>query len=80
MDKQTFLIKFLKFAGGFEIYLAFNFFSMGFIMPMFGIEPGLPLFYQMAGVELFILGYLLWYSARDVERYLVITRKIINRS
>ncbi len=71
-DKHTFLIKFLKFAGGFEIYLAINFAFMGYYMPWFGLEAGMPLFYQMAAVELFILGFLLWYSSKDVERYLII--------
>jgi len=71
--KQKLLIFLIKFAGGFELYLSLNFFSMGYFLPKwFGLEPGMPLFYQMAGVELAILGFLVWYSARDIERYLVI--------
>ncbi len=71
--KQKLLIFLLKFAGLAEIYFAFNFLRMGYYLPeWYGLEPGLPLFYQMCGVELGIFGFLLWYSARDIERYLVI--------
>ncbi len=38
----------------------------------FEIPLGLPFFYQFTGVELLILGFLLWYSAKDIERFLPI--------
>ncbi len=72
-DKQAILLACIKYGGIFELFLAGLIFSAGSILPhWFGIETGLPLLYQMAGVELFILGFLLWYSAKDIERYLII--------
>ena len=44
-----------------------------FFVTFFKIEyNSLPLFYQFAAVELIILGFLLWWSARDIKRYLII--------
>ena len=44
----------------------------GYITDYLLLPGGLPLFYQLAAVELMILGFLLVYSARDIDRYLVI--------
>ncbi len=71
--KKRFLVGFIKFGGILEIAIGIGMFFMGYFEQIyeFGTD-SLPLFYQFAGVELLILGYLLWYSARDIERYKVI--------
>lgn len=71
--KKVFLEKFIRYGGRLELSIAVVFFCMGYIEEYlkFGTH-SLPLFYQFAAVELLILGYLLWYSARDIERYTVI--------
>ncbi len=71
--KKAFLEKFIRFGGRLEISIAIVMFFMGPIESMLKLGTNsLPFFYQFAGVELIILGYLLWYSARDIERYKVI--------
>ncbi len=76
--KKAFLEKFLRFGGRLELSIAVFFFFMGYVEAYLKLEVNgvptnsLPLFYQFAAVELLILGYLLWYSAKDIERYLVI--------
>lgn len=76
--KKEFLAKFIRFGGRLEIGIAIVFFFMGYIEEYLKLElngvsiNSLPLFYQFAGVELLILGFLLWYSAKDLERYTVI--------
>lgn len=72
MDKNTFLVKFIKFNGWVELFLAVMFFFMEYITEFLGLDKGIPLFYQFAAVELLILGFLLLYSARDIKRYLII--------
>jgi len=72
MGKRTFLVKFIKFAGWFELFLATMILCMGYVVDYLGLPKGLPFFYQFAAVELYILGYLLLYSARDIEKYAVI--------
>ena len=70
--QKTLLIILLKFGGWFEIGLGVMFFFTGYITDYLLLPEGLPLFYQLAAVELMILGFLLVYSARDIDRYLVI--------
>jgi hypothetical protein len=70
--KKTVLIILLKFGGWFEMGLAVMFLFSGYITDYLLLPGGLPLFYQLAAVELMILGFLLLYSARDIDRYLVI--------
>ena len=70
--KKTVLIRVVKFGGWFEMGLAVMFFFTGYITDHLLLPGGLPLFYQLAAVELMILGFLLVYSARDIDRYLVI--------
>lgn len=72
MEKRTFLITFIKFAGWFELFLATMMLFMGYVVDYLDLPKGLPFFYQFAAVELYILGYLLLYSARDIEKYSVI--------
>lgn len=61
----------LKFSGYFEIIMGIFFI---FIHPVFQILGyiTIPLFNQLGGVELVILGFLLVYSARDIEKYIII--------
>lgn len=71
--KQRFLVSFIKFGGRLEISIAVVFFFMGYIEEYLKLGTNsLPLFYQFAAVELLLLGYLLWYSARDIEQYKII--------
>ena len=78
MDKKTketqkkWFIILLKFGGWFEVGLGVMFLFAGHITDYLLLPGGLPLFYQLAAVELMILGFLLLYSARDIDRYLVI--------
>ena len=72
MDKDSFLRGFLIFSGYLEIgFGLFFIFFMDFFLKTLGL-PNLPLFSQMAGLELSLLGFLLLYSARDIEKYLII--------
>jgi hypothetical protein len=72
MDKKGFLKGFLIFSGIFEIFLAFLFiFFMDFFVRGMGLS-SVPLFSQMAGVELLILGFLLVYCTKDIETYVII--------
>ncbi len=43
-----------------------------YVFGFFDLQLGIPFFYTFAGIELLILGYLLWYSARNIETYLAI--------
>ncbi len=72
MDKKGFLKGFLIFSGILEIFLAILFiFFMDSIVRGIGLS-SVPLFSQMAGVELLILGFLLVYCTKDIETYLII--------
>jgi len=72
MDTKRFLKGFLIFSGIFEIFLAILFiFFMDFLVRGMGLS-SVPLFSQMAGVELLILGFLLVYCTKDIEKYVVI--------
>jgi len=71
--KRQFLQKLVRFGGWLEMSIAMVVFLMGYIEVELKLGTNsLPFFYQFAGVELFILGFLLWYSARDIKRYKVI--------
>lgn len=71
MNNEKFLIKFIKFSGWLEIIFGGLFFFMDFIFKSLGI-PNSPFFSIASGVMMMILGYLLWFSARDIKRYLII--------
>lgn len=64
-----FLRRFLQFSGILEMIIALGFFSLKFFQALLPFDLGIPLFYLFSAVTFFILGFLLWYSARDVERY-----------
>ena len=71
MHKEEFLIKFIKFSGWLEIGIGIGFLFMD---PLFSLLdlPNSPFFSLASGVMLIILGYLLCYSARDLEKFLII--------
>ncbi|MHA1300070.1 MAG: hypothetical protein ACTSO9_11670 [Candidatus Helarchaeota archaeon] len=72
MDKDNFLKGFIFFSGCFEILVSFLFiFLMDFVVKSIGLS-SIPLFSQIAGVELFILGTLLVYSTRDLKKFIII--------
>lgn len=71
MDKELFLTKYLKFSGWLEIGIAVLFFFMPLIFGLLEL-PISPFFSTSAAVMLLILGFLLWYSAKDIERYTII--------
>ncbi|MHA1673368.1 MAG: hypothetical protein ACTSYI_07050 [Promethearchaeota archaeon] len=67
--------RFIQFCGILEIFVALGFFFVEFFsdaLALVGIDISFPLFYLFAAVEFLILGFLLWYSARDLHRYRVI--------
>lgn len=68
---DRFLIKWLKFSGWLEIALAILFFTMDSMFQIL-IVPNSLFFSSASGVMLFFLGFLLWFSAKDVERFLII--------
>ena len=72
VDSEEFLISYVKFSGWLEIGFGVLFLFMGPIFELLGI-PVSPFFPLAAGVMIITLGFLLWYSARDLERYLIIT-------
>jgi hypothetical protein len=71
MNTNNFLVKFLKICGLLEIILGVAFFFMEPILASVGVATA-GFFNVMAGVELLMLGSLLWYSARDIQRYIII--------
>ncbi|MBD3229848.1 MAG: hypothetical protein GF329_16820 [Candidatus Lokiarchaeota archaeon] len=68
---EKFLKWFIKFCGIIEIVIGIGFIFMQPLFELISIQT-VPLFLQMAGVELTLLGFLLWYSARDIERFKII--------
>ncbi|NVM05056.1 MAG: hypothetical protein HWN67_22225 [Candidatus Helarchaeota archaeon] len=72
MDKKGFLKGFIIFSGYLEIAFGVVFiFFIDILLKPLGLT-NLPLFYQMAGFFFILLGALLAYSAKDIERYLII--------
>ena len=71
MDIENFLKKFIIFSGWLEIAFGVLFCFMDFIFKLLDI-PNSPFFSIGSGVMMMILGFLLWYSARDLKRYLII--------
>lgn len=73
-DIGKFLKWFLIFSGYLEIAFGIMFmFFMDFFLKMLQL-PSVPLFTQMSGWILFLMGYLLIYSAKDIEKYLIIPK------
>lgn len=68
---EKFLKWFIKFCGLFEIFIGVSFIFMPPLFELIGISCE-PLFIQMAGVELTLLGFLLWYSAKNLLKYRII--------
>jgi len=71
MNNKNFLKKFIIFSGWLEITFGILFFFMDFVFTSLSI-PNSPFFSISSGVMMIILGFLLWFSARDLKRYLII--------
>jgi hypothetical protein len=71
MDKENFLIKFLIFSGWLEIGFGVLFIFMDSIFKTLGVPNSL-FFSSASGVMIMVLGFLLWFSAKDIQRYLII--------
>ena len=71
MNIKNFQKKFIKFSGWLEIAFGVLFCFMDFVFKSLNI-PNSPFFSIGSGVMMMILGFLLWYSARDLKRYLII--------
>jgi len=71
MNTDVSLRKFIIFSGWLEIVFGVLFCFMDFIFKSLDI-PNSPFFSIASGVMMIILGFLLWYSARDLKRYLII--------
>ncbi|MHA1612397.1 MAG: hypothetical protein ACTSVZ_08935 [Promethearchaeota archaeon] len=68
--------RFIQFSGILEILIAIAFFFVELIPETQGLDFistfSFPLFYLFTAVEFLILGFLLWYSAKDLQQYRVI--------
>ncbi len=71
MDKENFLIKFIIFSGWLEIGFGVLFILMDGVFQTLSI-PNSIFFSSASGVMIMLLGILLWYSSKDIERYLII--------
>jgi len=71
MNAKNFLKNFIIFSGWLEIAFGILFLFMDFIFHSLSI-PSSPFFPMASGVMMMILGFLLWFSARDIKRYLII--------
>ena len=71
MRIENFLKKFIIFSGWLEIAFGVLFCFMDFIFKSLNVSNS-PFFSVGSGVMMMILGFLLWYSARDLKRYLII--------
>jgi hypothetical protein len=66
------LVKILLILGGIvEIAIGLFFLGLDFVFEQFGLK-NIPIFTQMAGTFLFCYGILLVYSARDIEKFLIV--------
>ena len=71
MDKNEFLIKFIKFSGWLEIIFGIIFLFVDPFMQILGI-PNFSFWNWFAGVTLFYMGVLLLYSGKDLEKFKII--------
>jgi hypothetical protein len=71
MNANKFLVLFLKFSGLFELSVAILFLFMPQILTSLFI-PNAGFFELFSGITFATVGFLLYYSARDVARFLVI--------
>ena len=71
MKKEEFLIWFIKFSGILEILFGISIIAMTPLMNLLEL-PNFPFWEWSFGLSLASMGILLWYSGRDLERYLII--------
>ncbi len=67
--------RFIQFSGILEILVALGFFFVEMFsdtLATLGVDLSFPLFYLFAAVEFLMLGFLLWYSAKDLHHYRII--------
>ncbi|MHA1229868.1 MAG: hypothetical protein ACTSRP_01160 [Candidatus Helarchaeota archaeon] len=62
---------FLQFCGIVEVIIGLILIFIAPVIEALGLST-IPILNQMAGVEMMILGMLLWYSAKDVKKYMII--------
>ncbi len=73
MDKEEFLPKWINFSGKLEIVFGVVFaLIFPILMNFFGIQSDLTFWIQFSGVSLTFMGIQLYYSARDVEKFVFI--------
>ena len=71
MKKEEFLVWFIKFSGILEIIFGITIIAMTPLMEILEL-PNFPFWEWSFGLALTFMGILLWYSGRDLKKYLVI--------
>jgi len=68
---EKFLKWFIKICGVIEIIIGISFIFLTPVLESIGLNT-IPLMNQLAGVELALFGFLLWHSAKNIEKYQII--------
>ena len=71
MDETQFLRKFIIFSGILEIFLGIMFLFMDSVMQLLGI-PNFFFWNWFGGITTIYMGVLLWYSAKDLDKFTII--------
>ena len=73
--EKSMLLKWLLLIGGyFELIVGVIFIFMHLFIESFGVPAGVPMFSQLSGLFFICFGILLLYSAKDLEKYIVIIK------
>ena len=74
MEKAV-LLKWLLLIGGyFELIVGAIFIIIHLFLESFGVPAGVPIFSQLAGIFFICFGILLIYSAKDIEKNIIIVK------
>jgi len=71
MKKEEFLVWFIKFSGILEILFGITIIAITPLMDLLEL-PNFPFWEWSFGLSLAFLGFLLWFSSKDLERYIII--------
>lgn len=71
MKKEEFLVWFIKFSGILEIFFGITIIAITPLMESLEL-PNFPFWEWSFGLSLAFMGFLLWFSSKDLERYMII--------
>jgi hypothetical protein len=71
MKKEDFLVWFIKFSGILEIIFGITIIAITPLMELLEL-PNFPFWEWSFGLSLAFMGFLLWFSSKDLKRYIII--------